>query len=98
MKYSDHDDIAVRSDGTFVNPDARLVSIIVPAAVVSYSYTIANTTINATTMTNELEIRTNDPGPVVIAQASSSITSGSAFGKPGHYIVTVTNDGAVGRS
>jgi uncharacterized repeat protein (TIGR01451 family) len=68
-------------------------NIIIPAAVVTYSYTVANTTIKATTMTNELEVRANSPGPVIIAQARSSITSGSAFGKPGHYIVSVSNGG-----
>jgi uncharacterized repeat protein (TIGR01451 family) len=68
--------------------------LVVPATSVSYSYNIGNLTVVASTMTNQLEVRTNAPGPAMSVQAASSILSGSAFGKPGKYIVTVTNTGS----
>jgi len=67
--------------------------LIVPAVKASYSYGVGNFTVNASTQTNELEVRTNDPGPAIEAQAGASIHSGSALGKPGNYVVTVTNTG-----
>lgn len=67
--------------------------IVVPATLASYSYKVGNTTVVATTTTNELEVRANSAGPAVSVQAGSSILSGSSFGKPGKYVVTVTNTG-----
>ncbi|HEV2389559.1 MAG TPA: hypothetical protein VGS04_02430 [Nitrososphaerales archaeon] len=67
--------------------------IVVPAASASYSYKVGNTTVVAKTMTNQLEVRTNAPGPAVSVQAASNILSGSSYGKPGKYVVTVTNTG-----
>ena len=68
--------------------------LVVPATSASYSYSTGNTTVVASTMTNQLEVRTNGAGPAMSVQAASSILSGSAFGKPGKYIVTVTNTGS----
>jgi hypothetical protein len=67
--------------------------IIVPAVTVSYSYTFGNVTVNLSTQTNQVEIRTNDPGPSIEVRAGSSITSGSSVGKPGNWVVTVENTG-----
>jgi|GEM_PF-1863712 len=67
--------------------------LVVPATSASYSYKVGNLTVVASTMTNELEVRTNTAGPAVSVQAASSILSGSSFGKPGKYVVTVTNTG-----
>lgn len=67
--------------------------IIVPAVIVSYSYTFGNVTVNLSTQTNQVEIRTNDPGPSLQVRAASSITSGSSVGKPGNWVVTVENTG-----
>jgi len=68
-------------------------NLIVPASAVSYSYTVGNLTVSASTKTNEVEVRTNNPGPALEVQAGSDITSGSALGKPGNYVVTVMNTG-----
>jgi len=68
--------------------------LVVPAVAASYTYSIGNLTVVATTMTNQLEVRTNSAGPAMSVQAASSILSGSAFGKPGKYLVTVTNTGS----
>ena len=68
--------------------------LVVPATSASYSYNVGNLTVVASAMTNQLEVRTNSPGPGVSVQAASSILSGSSFGKPGKYVVTVTNTGS----
>jgi len=68
--------------------------LVVPATQASYSYKVGNLTVVATTLTNELEVRTNAAGPAMSVQAASSILSGSSFGKPGKYVVTVTNTGS----
>lgn len=68
-------------------------NIVVPAVTVSYSYTFGNVTVNLSTQTNQLEIRTNNPGPAIQVLAGSSITSGSSLGKPGNWVVTVENTG-----
>jgi uncharacterized repeat protein (TIGR01451 family) len=69
--------------------------LVVPATMATYSYGVGNLTVAASTMTNQLEVRTNSAGPAMSVQAASSILSGSAFGKPGKYVVTVTNTGSV---
>jgi hypothetical protein len=76
-----------------VNSDASM-DLVVPPATASYSYTVGNLTVVASTQTNELEVRTNSAGPAMAVQAASSILSGSSFGKPGKYVVTVTNTGS----
>ena len=68
--------------------------LVVPATTASYSYNVGNLTVVASTQTNELEVRTNGAGPAMAVQAASNILSGSSFGKPGKYIVTVTNTGS----
>lgn len=68
--------------------------LVVPATEASYSYNVGNLTVVASTMTNQLEVRTNSAGPTMSVQAASSILSGSSFGKPGKYVVTVTNTGS----
>jgi len=68
--------------------------LVVPATSASYSYKVGNLTVVASTMTNQLEVRTNGAGPAMSVQAASSILSGSSFGKPGKYIATVTNTGS----
>jgi uncharacterized repeat protein (TIGR01451 family) len=67
--------------------------ITVPAAKVSYSYVTGKLTVNETTNTNQLELRTNNPGPAIQIKAESNILSGSSLGKPGQYQVTVVNTG-----
>jgi uncharacterized repeat protein (TIGR01451 family) len=67
--------------------------LIVPAVTVPYSYAIGNGTVHASAKTNEIEVRTNNPGPAMVIQAGSSLKSGSALGKAGSYLVTVTNEG-----
>jgi uncharacterized repeat protein (TIGR01451 family) len=67
--------------------------LILPAAKASYSYGIGTVTVNASTKTNQVELRTNDIGPALMVQASADIKSGSPIGTLGHYIVTVTNIG-----
>jgi hypothetical protein len=68
--------------------------LVVPATPASYSYNVGNLTVVASTQTNELEVRTNSAGPAMAVQATSSILSGSSFGKTGKYVVTVTNTGS----
>ena len=65
----------------------------VPAARATYSYTTGTVTVNTSTTTNQLEIRTNDAGPSLQITAAADIPSGSPIGKVGHFDVTVTNTG-----
>ncbi|HVC26619.1 MAG TPA: hypothetical protein VND40_00520 [Nitrososphaerales archaeon] len=67
--------------------------IIIPSTPVSYSYSFGTATVNSTTRTNQVELRTNDAGPALQVQAGANIASGSSTGKPGKYVVTVTNTG-----
>ncbi len=67
--------------------------LVVPAVHVTYSYSTGGVTVNAGTETNQLEIRTNDPGPALQITAGADISSGSPIGMAGHYVVTVTNTG-----
>ena len=57
--------------------------IVVPALTISYSYSIGNTTVNASTQTNQVEIRTNYDGPALSITAATSIPSGSPWGPQG---------------
>jgi uncharacterized repeat protein (TIGR01451 family) len=65
----------------------------VPSARVSYSYGTGGVTVNASTTTNQDELRTNDVGPALMIQAGSDGQSGLPFGSVVHYVVTVTNMG-----
>ena len=66
----------------------------VPAAPVTYSYGVGNVTVAASTKTNQLELRTNDPGAALTITATTDVSSGSPIGKAGHYLVTVRNTGS----
>lgn len=68
-------------------------NLFVPPVVASYQFNAGSVLVNATTSTNELEIRTNTPGPALEISAGSDIFSGSSLGKAGNYVVTVTNTG-----
>jgi len=65
----------------------------VPAVSVTYSYGVGGVTVNSSTVTNQLEVRTNDAGPALEITAATDISSGSPIGTIGHYVVTVTNTG-----
>lgn len=67
--------------------------ITVPPLTVQYSYSVGNTTVTATTQTNELEIRTNDVGPALVITATASVASGVPLGTVSSYIVRVNNTG-----
>jgi len=69
-------------------------NIVIPAATTTYSYAVGNVTVSASTQTNQVELRTNNPGPDMELTASPSIASGSPIGTAGQYAVTVTNVGS----
>jgi uncharacterized repeat protein (TIGR01451 family) len=64
-----------------------------PSAKVSYSYSSGGVAVNSTTITNQVELRTNSIGPALMIQAGTDIPSGSPLGKAGRYVVSVTNIG-----
>jgi hypothetical protein len=66
----------------------------VPSAKVTYTYGSGMAVVNATTQTNELEVRTNDAGPAMSITASTSDPSGSPVGAAAKWVVTVTNTGS----
>jgi uncharacterized repeat protein (TIGR01451 family) len=65
----------------------------VPAAPVTYTYTAQGQTLHRSTTLNEVEVRTNEQGPALSVQAGMDIPSGTAVGRAGHFLITVTNDG-----
>jgi len=69
-------------------------NLVIPATTATYSYGIAGITINGSTKTNQVELRTNDSGPDLVVQAGVSVPSGSPLGTAAQYVVTVKNVGA----
>jgi Translocon-associated protein beta (TRAPB) len=67
--------------------------LILPSTRISYSYSVGGLTVNASTTTNQDELRTNNAGPALIVQASSDGESGTPLGSATRYLVTVTNVG-----
>jgi len=67
--------------------------LFLPATKVTYSFSLGSGVVTASTKTNQVELRTNGIGPSLMIQAGADVSSGTAMGKVGHYLVTVTNIG-----